>query len=74
MPSSSKLTDRMHSRIAELESNFQLREPKSLSGVNLCSNDYLGLAADARLKAALKQGSCAMRKSRRNRLTFAERT
>jgi hypothetical protein len=33
MPSSSKLTDRMHSRIAELESNFQLRDPKSLSGV-----------------------------------------
>src|SRR5258707_5988081 len=53
MPSSSKLTDRMHSRIAELESNFQLRDPKSLSGVNLRSNDYLGLAAASVLETSI---------------------
>jgi 8-amino-7-oxononanoate synthase len=50
------LTERMKDRLADLQTRFQLRRPGSSHGVNLCSNDYLALATDTRLKAAIKEG------------------
>jgi 8-amino-7-oxononanoate synthase len=47
---------RMASRLAELEKQAQMRDLSLTQGVNLCSNDYLGLAADLRLKEALIEG------------------
>lgn len=52
MPSS-HLTRRMDLHLRWLEMDRQMRELRSTSGTNLCSNDYLGLASDSRLKAAL---------------------
>ena len=52
----SKVTGRMQSSLAELQSTSQLRELGSFSGVDLCSNDYLGLASDGRLRTRVKQG------------------
>jgi 8-amino-7-oxononanoate synthase len=52
MPSS-HLTRRMDLRLRELEMDHQVRQLRSTNGTNLCSNDYLGLASDPRLKAAL---------------------
>jgi 8-amino-7-oxononanoate synthase len=46
----------MTARLTELKARAQLRTLRSVGGVNLCSNDYLGLASDPRLKAALMQG------------------
>src|SRR5579872_444498 len=43
---------RISIRLAELENNAHLRKLTSVQGINLCSNDYLGLASDPRLKAA----------------------
>jgi 8-amino-7-oxononanoate synthase len=43
----------MTARLAQLQQLSHLRMPVEVAGVNLCSNDYLGLAADPRLKAAL---------------------
>ncbi len=52
----SRLARRMASRLAELEKQAQMRDLSLTQGVNLCSNDYLGLAADLRLKEALIEG------------------
>jgi 7-keto-8-aminopelargonate synthetase-like enzyme len=45
----------MASRLAELKSQSLLRELSLVSGTNLCSNDYLGLSDDPRLKQAVLQ-------------------
>jgi len=53
---SNPLTRRMEDCLADLERQSQLRELRMDTGVNFTSNDYLGLAGDARLKAALLEG------------------
>lgn len=55
MPSTSILTERMAGVLTELQARSQLRDLGSSRGVNLCSNDYLGLARDARLKTAVQE-------------------
>jgi 8-amino-7-oxononanoate synthase len=50
------LAQRMAVRLSELENHALMRRPCLVQGVNLCSNDYLGLAADPRLRAALIEG------------------
>src|ERR1043166_5985509 len=45
--------------LAELRARDQLRGFARVAGVNLCSNDYLGLAEDERLKEATLQAVTA---------------
>lgn len=52
----SPLTKRMASRLSELDRQDQLRELSIISGVSLCSNDYLGLSVDPRLREAVRKG------------------
>src|SRR5258708_24750131 len=52
----SPVTERMASRLSDLDRQAQLRELSIISGVNLCLNDYLGLYADPRLKEAVRKG------------------
>ncbi len=53
----SDLTQRMEMRLQQLAAESQIRELRCFRrGVNLCSNDYLGLAADWRIRAALLEG------------------
>ena len=47
-----QLRARIAGELESLREQSQLRSLEILSGVNLCSNDYLGLAADPRLKQA----------------------
>jgi 8-amino-7-oxononanoate synthase len=48
-----KLLSEMDRELAELRDRNQLRSFAQVAGVNLCSNDYLGLAEDQRLKEAV---------------------
>lgn len=59
--SRSLLAQRMAHRLEELKAHTHFRELRPVEGLNLCSNDYLGLATDPRLKAALIEGieACA---------------
>ena len=51
--SGERLKREMEAALAELRGREQLRAFAEVAGVNLCSNDYLGLAEDARLKHAV---------------------
>lgn len=48
-----QLRERIAGELESLREQSQLRSLEILSSVNLCSNDYLGLAADPRLKHAV---------------------
>jgi 8-amino-7-oxononanoate synthase len=48
------LADRLQQELSTLHQKDQLRTLERLRGVNLCSNDYLGLSIDSRLKQALQ--------------------
>jgi hypothetical protein len=50
------LSGRIEARLRDLELQSQMRDVEALSGVSLCSNDYLGLSRDVRLKQALLEG------------------
>ena len=52
----SGLTRRMAARLSELEAQDQTRTLACLSGVNLCSNDYLGLSIHPLLRDAVREG------------------
>jgi 8-amino-7-oxononanoate synthase len=55
----SELTRRVHAELAALASQDQLRQLVAIHGVNLSSNDYLGLAADPRLREAVASALAA---------------
>jgi 8-amino-7-oxononanoate synthase len=50
-----KIVREMEAALANLRERSQLREFAQLQGVNFCSNDYLGLAEDSRLKLAVME-------------------
>ena len=49
------VTDRIEAELANLESHAQLRRLEAPGGIDLNSNDYLGLATDPRMKHAILQ-------------------
>jgi 8-amino-7-oxononanoate synthase len=51
-----KIEKRILAELADLESQAQLRDLETVRGVDLCSNDYLGLAVDPRMKQAVQKG------------------
>jgi 8-amino-7-oxononanoate synthase len=61
MPSESQknLIEEFEYDRAELRARHQLRSIAQVAGVNLCSNDYLGLAEDPRLKEAVLESVAA---------------
>jgi len=52
---------RMQAELAALQGRAQLRTLETNTGINLCSNDYLGLTTDVRLKAAILDGVSSIR-------------
>lgn len=55
-PNPSSVLARMQRELSQLEADAQLRNLEINTGVNLCSNDYLGLSRDRRLKEAVIEG------------------
>ncbi len=51
----SHIETRAARELDELRDQAQLRSLENLSGIDLCSNDYLGLATDPRLKQAVAE-------------------
>src|SRR5579864_8558425 len=56
-----RLRERIAGELEALREQSQLRSLEILSGINLCSNDYLGLAADPRLKQAVIEAVASAR-------------
>jgi len=54
-----KLIEDLERGLAELRERNQLRSLAEVAGISLCSNDYLGLAEDARLKEAVLESVAA---------------
>jgi 8-amino-7-oxononanoate synthase len=52
-PTQSRMRERLMGELCSLRERSQFRALDSLSGIDLCSNDYLGLAADPRIKQAV---------------------
>src|ERR1700694_2085496 len=76
---SSPLADRLHKRLAEIEAGGPGGSLWPPSGIDLCSNDYLGLAHHPRLKQAMAEavlregcGSTGSRLLRGERACFAQ--
>jgi len=76
---SNALADRLHQRLAEIEAGGLTRSLCPPSGIDLCSNDYLGLAHHPRLKQAMAEavlregcGSTGSRLLRGERACFAQ--
>ncbi len=50
-----KMEQRILAELADLESRAQLRHLEAVRGIDLASNDYLGLSADPRMKQAIRE-------------------
>ena len=50
------MNERILGQLSELETRGELRQLETISGVDLSSNDYLGLSTDPRMKCAILQG------------------
>jgi 8-amino-7-oxononanoate synthase len=51
--------NRLQADLAELESRAQLRHLEFVPDLNYCSNDYLGLSTDPRLRTAIREALAA---------------
>ncbi len=71
-----EIEKRIRAELAPLEAQAQIRRLEPVRGINLVSNDYLGLAADPRMKqAALETVQAAPRMaSTGSRLLSGHRT
>jgi 8-amino-7-oxononanoate synthase len=54
-----KIVQRILAELADLESQAQLRHLEAPSGIDLCSNDYLGLSTNPRMKQAILEAIAA---------------